>query len=792
MFYPQTWSVESIAPQWKGAFKKDLTRAFTEIYNKIKDVADPSGDDDKLSISMGLASRYRSSKSRNELLKPMADCIFKHTNIKLKEYILELDETINAAAGPCSIYLTFGSSPLYSRHVHNLMCVEKGFKEFINIYKIAYFLDRSTGKLKKEMELDGFALIHSKFFDLLYSGDIEIDMLTSIMLHEVGHIVDSLDQAIRMTCVSDLAEDMIGYREVATDKNETYQLLMLTERMINKISRSIIGTSFKKTALKSVEKLKRIPEDERDSEWIATVRAIYTIAVRETEMEIGRSSFNIYGKPTTDSIMNDDLYRGSERRADKFATMQMGGDQTIIFCDIMLDCVKLKNIMAYSKARAKLEVYLTWKVLVPNDADYDTMANRADEVLRNKYMILSHLEKKLKSHELAEELRVIAFLRPIISDMKNVEKEFAQKWRFFKDIKKYGGRAFSVFRSRSRLDQNSVLSAAIRTTARSSIHEDAAKLRLLGMESLNSDALEDAVELGHRVCKIERIIYYCFNRNSIYEMSDNAMTIDEYGAEGYTYVTQDMADSVIKTLKQINKYADKVKNLESFSKFYDAIQDKLQFLENLSPSSENEMNEVLVTVRQFDAYCDKVKTIFEESRYKWNDIVFSKCGSSCESLGNSNWNAIFDIDTNEKLDNIKIHLANFFVYIDVFLEREYRKALPDSDHRDFVDTQFTVKKAQYLQSYILSLKRKLNNINVLNPGYAAQDFISDLDLEQFEEDRLGRTKFDKLFLDKTNSKVVFEKFLFNIKAVKRALLGLEQTAAMITIMFIKHSEKGLK
>lgn len=468
-FYPQTWSMESITPVWKGAFRKDLHEVIENLYNTIVPLADEQGEKYKLQLTFGLkTANRREKKDISNKVKDIIRCIKKHTNLELDDACLALKSDPNASAGGKSILYIYGVDPLSRDFMQYILSDKSELEDFINHHKSAMMLDRKIGKFHKEVKMHGRVLIHSAFFDKVYNNLIPLDTITDVILHELGHVFDCYDAALRMNWVSDLAEDLVDYEEDTFGVDEAKDALKRIGKMIN-IELPGVPWLTKNKIKKLYKEL--VTSEETDLDWVQTVSALYTLLVRAVE-------FSRLGFMAQD-IFSNDTFKGAERRADKFAALQGAGTGIVDYLQTMIDYTKLMQLSGMSKFQARLQIRLIWTMLRSNTADYDTTANRINEILRTMYLRMSFIAENVGKDAVKADLEAIDIIKQAYEESKHTEDILADSCKIFDTIVKYGTRAIGILVSRSRLSENSILTTAIRNTARSSLHADAARLKQL-------------------------------------------------------------------------------------------------------------------------------------------------------------------------------------------------------------------------------------------------------------------------------------------------------------------------
>lgn len=469
-FYPQTWSMESIAPVWNGAFRKDLTKVVDDLYQSMVPLADEDGAKKRIQITMGLKQAFRNNKKKlSELLSGLIDCVKKHTNLEIEKAFLDLTPEINASAGTETIVYIFATK-VWSKVIVSAISRDKeSLDDFIDTHKVAMTLDRATGKFRKEAKVKGKIVINSAFFDKVYNGTYTIDTIVDTIMHEIGHVFDSYDSALRMSWVSDLAEDLVDYKEGTFGVAEAEEALARVSKILPKMNLGFGGKVKRAEFTKIVDKLNK--ETNRDEDWVSTVSAVYTLVVRSAEYNITSRGFQ--------DIFSNDTYKAPERRADKYATLQGGGHGDSLFIQSMVDYTKLMEVYGINKFRAKHYIKESWLILRQNEADYDTHADRIGEVLRTMYYRLDKISKIAGPDGVKEDLEALEFVRKIYEESLHSQTLLEESMKFLDAYRKYSNRALAILFSRSRLEENSILMTAIRNTARSSLHADAAHLQQL-------------------------------------------------------------------------------------------------------------------------------------------------------------------------------------------------------------------------------------------------------------------------------------------------------------------------
>lgn len=479
MFNRKTWSFESLNHIDGSAFKRDLIAALISIKDRVLSQASEMTKMKSNPVTKTIARLFRKEKDRNALLKPLQTVIKTYTNITIKNFSLDLDKDLNAYFGYTDLMILIHiGKPMVGLLMQWLnFSKAHSFSSALNLVaygqRAANDMDRLSGKLRHSMDLSATMGLNSGFLDSIVSEDPkDLEIIASVILHELGHCVDSLDQSLRFTGAAELAEDIVSYVDHVPTEDEANKMLEAVEEGITSCD---MPADLRKKYLNAVKKLSK--ETEHNTDWLNVTTALYTMAVREIESRIAPVPF-IGKSGITDSGWSDNNSRGAERRADKYSARIGGGDGIILFCETMMDAVALSKTLKISEFQARWQIKEWWKMLRSNSADYDTFAIRALSVLKEKYQAVAGLAKHSDDKALKDYLDNLVYLEGIVKGMLKQEKGYEESRAFLDSIVKYGGRALFFFVPRSRVDQNSLLSNTIRQLTKNSLHSEAERIRL--------------------------------------------------------------------------------------------------------------------------------------------------------------------------------------------------------------------------------------------------------------------------------------------------------------------------
>lgn len=480
-FSPYSWGLEAIQPNVTTALKHDVKDALTEIYHRLLEYVDETALRKGSPITRMMTRFFKNDSVRAKEMRPLGDAIKKHTNLELTKYDIEITEEVNAYFGESwiSIFIMMGQ-PGLGRMISKWVFqdpseFDDSLKFLADVHKYTNSLDRSVNKFKSNCVIGGVICINSAFFDLLckdFEGNI--DMLVGVILHELGHCMDGLDQSLRLTAASELGEDILDYVDDHVTLANADKLLQGIKSILTTTE---ISSSLKTKYIQAYNSLVKDPD--RTDEWLATVTALYSLIVRYAEGRIGSGFLGKLGlnKDVSDSVLSDDAYRGAERRADKFAANLGAGDGIIAMMAMLSDAAALAEIMGVPKWMAEQNVRAAWEYLKENTAGYDPHGTRMLALLKQRYQMLQRCN--LSKHELSIQLNAIRMVEKVVSTVANKEQGYEDSIKFLKAIINFAGRALTLFLNHNRLDQNSLLMNTIRRLSNSSLHADAAAMQLL-------------------------------------------------------------------------------------------------------------------------------------------------------------------------------------------------------------------------------------------------------------------------------------------------------------------------
>lgn len=480
IFNPYTWSLETIAPQTNRSFKADLEKAVEDLYNSLASQASDTTKAKGNVISRVLVQNYNSSEARSKLLTPIAKVIEKHTNLRITTTYLDavLEPNAWVSDSPVQIFLAT-SRPIYNSLImHEYFSVPKDFNESIewlaSLHYHANKMDRNIGRFSSKLVLRSIMCIHSGFLDRCFVNYKDgVDSVVNTILHELGHLIDGVESSIRLAAVSELGDDILQYTPKTPTVEEMTKMLNALEISINKAKLPSGLLSKYKSAFKVLAKAEK-----KNDDWLATGSALYAVGVRELESRIGTPVYK--GKSDiSDSVVSSDFYKGGERRADKFATRHFAEDGNINDCNVFLNPVLFSENFNADKRRLREIIKIQYAQMRGNTDTYDSNAERALDGLKYKYNQISAIAKDCNSKDLKEYLERIRWAEELVKEMKFVEMELEKEYEFLGSVKKYVGRALTIFVSRNRLDQNSVLVNAARLVSRSALHSHAELLKIL-------------------------------------------------------------------------------------------------------------------------------------------------------------------------------------------------------------------------------------------------------------------------------------------------------------------------
>lgn len=471
-FNPYTWSYESIRARPDRTFYTDMIKALEEVKSHLDPQISERNKESGRGVTKLLKRYYFKEKDRSQLLHPVSDVIKKHTNLDISQYVITIDPSLNAESSGVHIFLVFFSegtketSILRRDILGNAKSFDETLQKFKEMHHTALSLDRVVGKFKKTHSLTGKISVHSGFFDALYTGTVPIDTLASVIVHEVGHAIDAFDISLRMVCVSDLGEDLLAYKE---DQLSPKTCVTMLETLKSGILQARMDSKLRKKYLSSIKSLES--DKDHTKEWMSSVSALYTLGVRQIELDL-LSKSETY--PTLkDSVISNDSFKGAERRADRYAGLY-GLSGVIDFCDVFTNAQRISETFGHTERDITKFQELLWHTQRDNEYGYDTFYRRAHEMLKTKYLALKQMQEDGASKkDLADYAKGIAMAEQVVGGMKSAEQRLRERSRTLDKIHDSIVRALTIFSSRDRVSQNSILSDAIRDVARSPLHYDA-------------------------------------------------------------------------------------------------------------------------------------------------------------------------------------------------------------------------------------------------------------------------------------------------------------------------------
>ena len=459
----QTVSQEAITPHLDRQFSESLTKALQEVYDVV--LAQSPGEGER-PLLRGL--KQLSADARSKLMLPVKEVIEKHTHLKLDRIVVPTGTRSGASVLSVGLAFLLKKNPssvvkagAQKRAPEAYYALLKKYKEF------SEHTDRQGGVNTKDVYADmrTTMVFSGAYFDAVALKQTTIANLSSIILHEVGHMVDALVDSWRAYHYSTLADEVLSYQEQSPNYDDVRELLNVHLTIVTKNTN--IHPLVKPYLIRDLKLLlsndKPITDQEK-ADFVRSATSLLEICAGQISVAIGK---------TSDVAHTDDVIKGPERRADRYSVMMGNGYKSTVEWDIGL----YGTILRADEQERVMRIIRKGLLIHSGPQDkYDDFFSRAERMLKEQYSLFKDADDG-HSSDIKAALAQTKDLEQRLTRLHREVKNETWLWDILKGISRYGYRAVSIPFLRSRFEQDDAIHTHLHSLTHNPLQYQAQRLR---------------------------------------------------------------------------------------------------------------------------------------------------------------------------------------------------------------------------------------------------------------------------------------------------------------------------